>query len=134
MYRKKLAAQLQRIFNIEIVRYDLPSESFEQEAIFIDIADSKCKADTDGFSSARVRGSISVFLNSDKMPFGYMAKNIQRARVNDTKDFFFHNIEQNLKYYGKLVERRCDFIYFYREQYDPDHGTMNEIEFNEVIK
>lgn len=119
-----------RIFGIPKVSFDFPSESKEQDTIFINISQVISRV-TAGVEACRAMGSLSVFANSDKLPFGFFNKKINSADLADTIDLFFYNIDQNAGYYGNLVERKCDFTYFYRDQYDPDHGEITSIVFSE---
>lgn len=129
MFEKSLAEKLGRIFGLNRVSYEAPKdETREQECIFIKV-DKAMSSIREGVQKARAQGSIVMYVNSEKMPFGFINKKIQQARSEDTKDLFFYNIDQNQKYYGNLVERSSDFVYFHSAQYDPNQGEINSIEF-----
>lgn len=130
MLETDLKAKLSRIFGYKKTSFDQPDDkSLEQEVLFINITSCRSHA-REGNEYSRAEGIISVFVSSEKQFFGFFNKRIQQADSADTKDFFFYNIDQNEKYFGNLVERRCNFRYFHRAQYDPDHGELNEMEFD----
>jgi hypothetical protein len=128
MFEKELKDRLGRIFQLKRVTFDLPSEDREQEVLFIKVDRS---ASSIRFEEAifRVYGSFSVFANSEKMPFGYINKKIRAAHPQDITDFFFYDIDENEKYFGNLVERRCSFIFLYKTEYDPESGEISQVNF-----
>lgn len=128
MFRESLSEKLKKIFQIKAVSFDQPSEAKEQQVIFVSV-ESAISQVTKGRAVVRVSGGFSVFVNSDKLPFGYFNKRIEQASFEDTADLFFYNIDQNQKYFGNLVERRVSFIYFYDSQYDPAAGEISSINF-----
>jgi hypothetical protein len=129
MFKKEMKAKLQRIFGIEKVTFEAPSEAKEQEAIFVEVENSKASV-TKGRATAKVTGRLAIFSNSDKLPFGLINKRINSASPEDTAEFFFYNIDQNEKYYGNLVERQVSFVYLYSGQYDPSAGEISSVTFN----
>ena len=126
MFEASLKEKLKRIFDFDKVSFDVPSESQEQEAIFIQVdnAHSQIK---DGRQYARVNGRLRIFANSSKLPYGYFAKKIKESDQSDTKDFFFEP-EQNVGTYLNITERSMGFVYFFDSQYDPAIGTITSIE------
>lgn len=127
MFEKELKAKLKKIFGFEKVTYSEPSdEEKEQEYVFVKIEKSTTSVNN-GEAKGRAVGSFSVFCNSEKMPFGFFNKRIHQADPADTIDLFFYNIDQNVKYFGNLVERTVSFVYFYKMQYDPNAGEINEL-------
>lgn len=127
MFESRLKDTLQRIFDLKKATYALPSESQEQECLFIEV-DRSNSTIKDGRALARVEGKVRVFANADKMPFGYFSKCIQAADHADVKDFFFFDIEENALTYQNIVERSLSFVYFFNSQYDPALGTITSIE------
>jgi hypothetical protein len=129
MFEKKLAEQLQKIFDVKKVSYDQPSpETYEQEALYVEIETS-----WNTFGKKRVRakvtGNVTMVGPNDKIPFGFFSKAIHEADKSLTKDFFFFDIEVNTKRYQNLVQRGFSFVYFFDSQYDPDTGSITSVEF-----
>lgn len=131
MFEKALKAKLIEIFDIERASFDMPSESLEQEVLFIEVETARNRIN-DGVKTSRVEGNVKVFVNADKFPFGYFTKQIDKAKASLTADIFFFNIEDSKKIYKNIVERSFSFVYFYKDQYDPRQGTITSIEFSEV--
>lgn len=127
MFEKSLQEKLARIFDITKVSFDAPGEEEEQECIFVEISNSKCRA-RDGEASFEVRGKITIKASHQKLPFGLFARKIQIADLVDTKDFFFYEIEENAKLYQNLVRRSCSFVYFYNGPLNPDLENIESVE------
>lgn len=129
MFKKNLEQKVARIFNIPKVTYDMPAdETREQGVIFIKV--SACRAQVHkGEEAARVTGTISIYSQKNKLPFGYIQKCIEAASNEDTKDIFFHNTDENEDYLVDLSLRTTNFVFFYKGQYDPQAGTLSEVEF-----
>lgn len=126
MFETEMAARLKRIFDFDKVSYDRPGESREQEGLFIDVE----KADVrirDGRQIVRAEGVIRVFVNKDKMSYGYLAKSIAEADLEDTRGFFF-GPEENSGNFRNIAERKFDFTFLFDSQYDPAIGTITSIE------
>lgn len=126
MFEKELEQKFRRIFGIDKITYSEPGESQEQGCLFVSI--ENCNPTIkDGLALARVTGNAFVFAPSDKMPFGFFGKAIKKADPKDTKDLFFFDIEKNEQRFQNIIQRGFSFQYFYRGQYDPEIGTINEI-------
>jgi hypothetical protein len=129
-----MASKLSRIFDFKKVTYDAPAAdsdgSFEQDTMFVDIQDCNSKV-KEGLATARVSGSLTVFSQMGKLPFGFFNKRINNADHDDTKSFFFFNIDSNPASsparVQNLIERRVSFIYLYSGQYDPEHGLITSL-------
>ncbi len=130
MYEKALKESLQAIFGFSKVTFDQPGETKEQECLFVDITKSFTKP-SQGRAISRAQGSCYCYVQADKLPFGYFAKKINAANRAHTMGLFFFNFDQNEKYYGNLVERRCDFVYFHSTQYNPEAGEIDTVTFIE---
>lgn len=131
MFRKSLEASLKNIFDLPKVTYDQPSEEREQDCIFVSITDVKTTfKELDKKALCRATGELTVYAQNNKLPFGFFQKKIKSAQNSDTINFFFYNVEENLKYFGNLVERKCNFIYFYSTQYDPDVDLIESVELD----
>jgi len=126
MFKASLAGKLKRIFQMNKVTYDLPSESQEQEAIFVEIDECKTKI-TDAREIAKVTGKIKIFANSDKLPYGFLTKRIAEAHASDVKDLMFYSFEENHGTFGNIAERSMQFVYLFDSQYNPELGTMTEL-------
>ena len=118
------------IFEVSKVSFDLPGESREQDCLFIDIQSSKSSIKKTR-ENATVRGSILMYSNSEKLPFGFFLKKINQADEELTHDLCFFNMEENTRTFQNIVERRCNFIYLYSNDYDPEGGTITSVEFEE---
>jgi hypothetical protein len=127
MFETSLKDALVTVFGIPKVTYEAPSEAKEQQCLFVKI-DSATSSIRNGVALAKVMGTISIFANSDKLPFGFFAKRIQRSEPDDTSAFYFYNMDKSEQYFGNLVERTCSFVYFYSEQYDPNGGLITSME------
>lgn len=125
MYKKALQAKLKRIFDVDKVSFDMPSESQEQDCIFIEIDESD-DVIKDGSQTSKVTGKIKMFGELERMPFGYFAKKIREANPDDTKSLFFFK-EINLGTFANIAERTVNFIFLFDSQYDPDLGTITSI-------
>lgn len=136
MFRSELSTKLAQIFEFKKTSFDIPSTdshtgSFEQETLFIEISECPSRM-TDGMAYAKVTGSIVVFSQVDKMPYGYFSKKIHKADSSLTKDFFFYDIDlspvSSPARVQNITERRVRFIYLYKAQYDPAHGSLTSVE------
>lgn len=126
MFKHAIQTKLRGILGYK-VSFNAPSESFEQEVGFIAIAQTRTSAGQ-GRIRAKVTGYVSVFAQTDKMPFGYFAKKIAQAKAEHRAGFFFFDIDENVlnspARMVNLAERRVSFVYLVDEQYDPNQGAM----------
>lgn len=127
MFESELASKMKQIFKVKKVSYDFPSESREQEALFIEVENVKSSV-KDGLIVSMITGNGSMYGSNDKMPFGFFSKCIRQADVTLTKDLFFFDFETNTLRYRDIVERRFGFVYFFNSQYDPAIGTITSID------
>lgn len=136
MFRKELADKLSQIFGLRKSTFDQPTMnattgSYEQDTLFIQV-DQFRSSMKEGSASGEVNGSLVVFAQMDKMPFGYFAKRIQQANADLTRNFFFFEIDLNPANsparLQNISERRIKFIYWYSAQYDPEHGEMTSLD------
>jgi hypothetical protein len=132
MFKTQIHDKLLNIFNVKKVTFELPSEAKEQECIFIHV-DSAVSKVTNGRAIAKVQGTLSIFANGEKLPFGFFHKKINSANIDDSANFFFYNMDVNVTYFGNLIERKASFVYFYNEQYDPNNGEINELNFSNEV-
>ncbi len=129
MFEKNLETKLKRIFGLPKVTFDRPSESQEQEAVFIVIENAKCRV-KDGRAIARVTGKLLVYAAIDQLPYGYFSKRIEDADPDDLAGLFFYEFEENRGMFRNLAERSVSFVYLFDEQYDPAVGTITSINFS----
>lgn len=127
MFEKELAERLRLLFKMKKVTFDQPGESNEQDCIFVSVENPRIRF-KDGRATARVSGKITIQGNSERIPFGFLSKAYQEADSALKKDIVFLNMEQNEKYYRNLVQRTCDFVYFFSTQYDPNMGTIDSVD------
>lgn len=128
MFEKSLQTKLRRIFELNKVTFDAPSDENEQECLFIQVDDDLVRI-KDGSEVHRVMGVCTVFALGNKMPFGYLSKQVRSAAYDDTKDLFFYDFESNVKVFGNIVRRSFSFVYFFSGQYNPPAGTIESVEF-----
>lgn len=130
MFEKALAEKFKKIFKVKKVSFDQPGESLEQECLFIEIESAKISIKDDR-AKAMVNGNALINSTNEKLPFAYYSKNIAEASVDDTKDLFFYDFENNTRIYRDKVQRAFSFVYFFDSQYDPETGNITSIEFIE---
>lgn len=127
MFEQELEDKFKRIFDLKKCSFDLPSETHEQECLFVNIESSNNHF-RDGRAVGKVTGSISVYANPDKLPYGYFSKKIVEAKPEDTKDLYFYDIEKNTQTMSGISERKMSFIYLYDMQYNPNIGELTSLE------
>lgn len=130
MFGKKLKEKMQKIFEIDDVTFDRPSDANEQEKIWLNLEESTNRV-RKGQVTAMVKGTGFIMGQNHKIPFGFVSKKIQEADHDDTKDLFFSDLEQNTQLMRNIVQRSFSFVYFFNGQYDPKVGTINSIDFKE---
>lgn len=118
--------RLIRIFGIKKVVFDKPSESEEQECVFVDVTKPKIRV-IDAREIANIEGVLRIYANADKLPFGYFSKRIARADLADTRGFFF-GPEENEGKFRNITLRKFDFTFLFDSQYDPNIGTITSID------
>jgi hypothetical protein len=127
VFEATLEAQLKRIFRLKKVTFDRPGDSQEQEGLFVDVHKAKTKI-RDGREIALVQGTIHLFVNADKIKYGFFSKALEEADVEDKKKLFFFNFEENKGTFRNICERSLDFLYFFDGQYDPALGSITSID------
>lgn len=130
MFEDSLKNIFEEIFKIKKVTYDLPGETIEQDVLFITINQAKTQI-KDGKELSRVEGSCFIYSQRERLKFGYLDKMIQKADPLYTKNIFFFNLDTNEKTYQNLIQRGFDFMYFYKNQYDPVKGSITSVNFNQ---
>lgn len=130
MFKKSLQKKLESIFQFKKTTFDAPSDSFEQDTLFIEIDKATPRIST-GVAYCKAEGTLIVFSQANKLPFGYFNKAIERALPDDVRDLFFYEIDVDIAGSASrtqnIHERRVKFIYLYKEQYDPNQGQLNTL-------
>lgn len=136
MFRHDLQTKLSQIFGFKKTTFDAPSvnsndATFEQDVLFIEVNEANSRV-SDGKEIAKVEGSLVVFSQMEKIPFGFFSKKIQAADRTLTKDLFFFDVDLNPinspARFQNIAERRIRFVYLYSAQYDPSHGQITSLE------
>ncbi len=134
MFRVELETRLKRIFGLPKVTFSMPGESYEQDTLFVEVKSSPARV-TKGNVYAKVTGSIYIFSQNQNFPFGFFAKRIQNAELEDTKDFFFFDMDQNAlnspARLQNISEIRGRFMFLYSAQYDPNQGVITSVGWTE---
>lgn len=134
MFRNKLKTHFENIFGFKKTTYDTPSDQYEQDTIFINVDQCQSRI-TEGREIAKVNGTITIFSQHEKLPFGFLNKRIQNANFDDTRRLFFYDFEEDPANSParilNLSERRAKFVFLYDAQYDPNQGELTSVEFGE---
>lgn len=133
MFESALQAQLKRIFELKKATFAAPGDAREQETLFIEVESARHSI-KEGRSWSKVTGRVTVFGNSDKLPFGYFSKCIAKASTEDTLPLFFFDIEESSPVFQNIVARSFGFVFFFNSQYDPEIGTITSIDLQEHVE
>lgn len=135
MFRADLKDKLENIFGYRKTTYLAPSDQFEQDTLFIQIDESHPRV-RQGFAMAKVLGTLTVFSQAQKFPFGSLSKKIEQADAALTAPFFFFDIETEVANsparFVNITERRTRFVFLYSETYDRGEGDLTSVDFEEV--
>lgn len=123
-----MSEKLQKIFKVKKVSFDEPGPAGEQECLFVNIEHS-VNSVRDQVIKQKVDGTCLMYGTNQKLTLGYFSKCIQEADTELTKGFFFYELESNARQFKDKVQRGFSFVYFFSGQYDPDKGTLNQIDF-----
>lgn len=134
MFKNDLQRRLCKIFDVEKITYDAPGDSFEQDTIFIAVA--KCTTRVSdmngGRETAKVEGSLTMYSQNNRLPFGFFNKRIEKADKQYTDNLFFYDIDVDVETsparMQNIHERRVGFIFLYDSQYDPERGSMTSLD------
>jgi len=130
MFENELSEKLKKIFDVKKVSFDAPGEAMEQETLFIEVSNVRSF-----IKDQRVVGKADAkayyFATNQKLPFGYWAKKIALADINDSESFFFYDLEQNSQIFRDKIQRSFSFVYFFNRQFDPEKGTISSIIISE---
>lgn len=135
MFQSELLEKLESIFGIKKVTFLAPSESFEQDTLFVEIESAKSRASKGKKVYSKVTGSLSVFAREGRLPFGFFTKRIEQADAELVKDFFFFDLDVNVLNSPARVqdisEIRGKFVFLYSAEYDPNQGSLTSIELGD---
>ncbi len=121
-----LKENFQKIFDLKKTSFNAPSDSQEQECLFIEI-DQILSDVKDNLLTGKVTGKATVYAQSDKMPTTYLMEKIAAAANSLTKDLFFHEFTSQPMEIN-IVKRGFSFIYFFASQYNPHADNIESIE------
>ncbi len=130
MLELELKEKFATIFGFKSTRLEAPSDSHEQECLFIEI-DKISSSPKDGVYKAMASGKISAYAQGEKLPLGYFYKRLRNADKELTKDLFFWGGEESKLITNNIVMRSLTFNYFFTSQYDPEIGNIESIEISE---
>lgn len=133
MFRAELKERLSAIFQVPKVTFEAPSESFEQDTLFVDILSAPARFSSGTYAFAKVSGTLTIYSQENKLPFGFFGRKIEQAAKEQTNPLFFFDVDIDVPTSParmiNLHERRCSFIFLYKAQYDPNQGELTELEF-----
>ena len=131
MFRSELKEKLKDIFGFKKVTFSAPSESFEQDTLFVEIESANTRPSKGKKVYAKVSGNLVVFSHGAKLPFGFFSKRIEQADAELTSNFFFFDLDQNaLNSPARLQdisEIRGKFVFLYSAEYDPNQGSLTSL-------
>jgi hypothetical protein len=132
MFKRELKDKLIKIFGIPKTTYDDPSDSYEQDTLFVSVSDANPRISSDTVSF-EVKGTLTIYCQREKLQYGFFSRAIERASLF-TGRFFFSNIDTDIENSGarmnNIHELRCNFIYLYSGKFDPARGEITSVEFN----
>jgi len=130
VFKKSLQDKLERIFQFKKSTFDIPSDSFEQDTLFIDVEKASTRV-LDASVCSRVEGSITVFSQSNRLPFGYFSKAIDKAAAEYKKDLFFFDVDIDVASsparLQNIHEKKLKFVFLFKEQFNPERGEITSI-------
>lgn len=127
---KAIIDKFNKIFGVKKITMETPSDSFEQDTLFVHINSCKSKV-TGNLFIAKVEGVATIYSQQGKIPFGFFQKKIDSAIPAHKDGFFFTgpdtDIESSPARRINICERQCGFVYLHKEQYDPNKGELTEL-------
>lgn len=133
MFRKDLLRRLEAIFQFEKTTMLASSEAYEQDTLFVEIISSRSHVSgaNGGRETAKVKGTLVVFSQDDRLPYGFFIKRIEQAAAELKAPLFFFDIDvddvESPARLQNLHERRTSFQFLYDSQYDPDRGSLTSL-------
>ncbi len=135
MIKDSLKKKLEAIFGMRVT-FDAPSDAFEQDRIFIEVQGGRDNAGS-GRITAEYTGALIIYSKNETLAYGFFGKKISDASPDLTKDFFFsapdtNNLTSPARYMN-LTERRINFKYLFRENFQAAQGRMTDVDFSTTI-
>ncbi len=133
MFRKDLLRRLEAIFQFDKTTMLAASDAYEQDTLFVEILSSRSRVSgaNGGTETARVVGTLIVFSQEDRLPYGFFTKRIEQAAADLKAPLFFYDIDvddvESPARLQNLHERRTSFLFLYDSQYDPDRGSLTSL-------
>ena len=134
MFRKELDRRLQAIFDFSKTTYLAPSESYEQDTLFIEI--HRALPNTSAASKtqrARVHGAIVVYSQGNRLPYGFFNKRLEQADPALRRGLMFYetdiDVADSPARLQNIHERRANFLFLYDSEYDPNQGSLTSVNF-----
>ncbi len=132
MIRDTLKKKLETIFGLKVT-FDAPSDAFEQDKLFVEIQTGRDNVGS-GRTTAEYTGALVIFSKNESLPYGFFGKKISEASPDLTKEFFFWGIDTNNltspARYVNLTERRTNFKFLFRENYQTAQGRLTDVDFS----
>lgn len=135
MFRKDLMRRLETIFETPIT-LDAPSDDYEQDKIFVEITYARPRISNanGGREIARVVGSLIMFSQGDRLTYGFFSKQIEKSAGAVRAPLFFYDIDvddpASPARLMNIHERRVSFVFLYDSQFDPDKGSLTELDLS----
>lgn len=133
MFKEQLKADLEKIFGFKKTTFEAPSDTYEQDTLFVEIVECRTRA-TQGTVYAKVSGILVTY--SNKIPFGYMTKRVGLPQSLEAAKNFFIEPEREIAMSAarllNIAERRTNFTFLYQAPYNPATDSMEGIDFEIV--
>lgn len=128
-----LLQDLRDLFKFRKTTMNSDAAKIEQDTLFVVLTDPpRVRPSAGGKMYARVRGDLVVYSENERNTLGTISRLLEQAPAALKSKFFFYDIERNIENSParevNISERRTSFVYFYSGQYDPNQGTLNELE------
>ncbi len=129
MYKNALKADLKTIFKVPRVDVGRAVETcIEQGILCVDVENVRTYAQ-DGQAVARVSGYVGIRAAEKENKSGYLIKKINEAPELILSRFWFGVREENAAFSPAELElkgHKIRFTYFYKEEYNPAPGPLEE--------
>lgn len=134
MVRDDIEKKLKEIFLLDKVTFSEPG-SFEQDTLFIEVETCR-ERPSKGYTAGKITGNLVLFSQSDKVPLGFFAKRINKAKAETKAGFFFFEVDTEIlgsqSRFQNISERRCRFQYLYQDQYDPRETLIAGLDVEQI--
>ncbi len=134
MFKKEMERRLKSIFGIEKVTFSAPSpDAPEQDTLFVEIDSSRPRPYGKDRISCKVTGKLVMYSQAERLTFGFFSRKLEQAVTEDSAPFIFMpevDVAGSQARYQNIHERVLPFIFLYDAQYDPDRGSLTEIELS----